>query len=125
MTVRADPGQGSVRSGAGHWWAQRASAAALVPLALWLGASLIAHGGADHAAFAAWVARPWNAALLTLALATAAVHFKVGADAVIDDYVRSASGRRVLRALSAGAAAAAAAVGIAAVLWLALGPGRA
>jgi succinate dehydrogenase / fumarate reductase membrane anchor subunit len=44
-------GLGSAKSGVAHWWAQRVSAVALVPLTLWFAASIIAHSGSDYAAF--------------------------------------------------------------------------
>ena len=47
-------GLGSAKCGTEHWWAERVSAIALVPLTLWFVASLIAHAGADYAGFTAW-----------------------------------------------------------------------
>ena len=48
-------GLGSARESVGHWWAERVSAVALVPLTLWFAAALIAHTGSDYAAFVAWL----------------------------------------------------------------------
>lgn len=115
-----DPRPGSTRSVVRQWWVQRVSAVVLIPVVPWLGACLVAHSSAGHEAVTVWVARPWNAALLTLSLAVLCLHFKVGADVVLDDYVRSQRGRRVLGALTGLASAAAGGVGIAAVLRMAL-----
>ena len=59
-------GLGSAREGVGHWWAQRMTALALVPLALWFVAALITLTGADHAAAREWIAAPVPASLLVL-----------------------------------------------------------
>ena len=41
-------GLGSARSGTHHWWMQRVTAVALVPLTLWFILSLVGHAGAEH-----------------------------------------------------------------------------
>ncbi len=93
MTLRSPlgraKGMGSARRGADLWWLQRVTAVALIPLSIWLMASLVALTGADHQRFAEWVASPINAVVLLLAIATSFYHFKVGMDVVIEDYVRS------------------------------------
>ena len=60
---------GSAKEGVQHWWAQRLTALALVPLTLWFVASVAWLAGADHAGFTGWVARPHNALLMILLLA--------------------------------------------------------
>lgn len=93
MTLRSPLGKargmGSARKGADLWWLQRVTAVALIPLLLWLMASLVALTGADHARVSEWVASPINAVALLLAIATSFYHFKVGMDVVIEDYVHS------------------------------------
>ena len=51
-------GLGSAKEGVGHWWAQRLTALALVPLALWFVASVAMMTGADHESVRAWAASP-------------------------------------------------------------------
>ena len=82
-------GLGSARTGVQHWWLQRVSAVALVPLSLWLGASLLSLTGADYLTFTSWVMQPMNAILLVLAIGASCYHFKVGLDVVIEDYVHA------------------------------------
>ena len=93
MTLRTPlgraKGMGSARRGADLWWLQRVTAVALIPLSIWLLASLVSLTGADHQRFIEWVASPINAVALLLAIATSFYHFKVGMDVVIEDYVRS------------------------------------
>jgi len=64
-------------------------AVALVPLTLWLVASLVALGGADRAAFVAWLGRPLPALLVILLLIAAFRHTALGLQVVIEDYVHS------------------------------------
>ena len=82
-------GLGSARLGAGHWWMQRVTSAALVPLTLWFAVSVAALTGADYATFTAWVERPFNAVVMLLLIAVGFYHFKIGVDVVIEDYVRA------------------------------------
>ena len=80
-------GLGSAREGVGHWWAQRMTALALVPLALWFVAALVGLTGADHAAARAWIASPVPAALLVLLVVASFYHGALGLQVVIEDYV--------------------------------------
>ena len=114
-------GSGAAREGVGHWRAQRVTALALIPLALWLVASLAARTGADHAAVAAWVARPAVAVTLILLLGATFWHLELGLRAVIEDYVRGAFGKHLLLLLNAFACVVLAAGSIFAVLRVALG----
>jgi succinate dehydrogenase / fumarate reductase membrane anchor subunit len=113
-------GLGSARTGVQQWWLQRVTALALVPLCLWLGVSLIALVGADHARFSAWVADPAHAIGLLLTLGTAFYHFKIGVDEVIEDYVHAEAWKLAARLSNTfGVTIAAAASGFA-ILKLAL-----
>jgi succinate dehydrogenase / fumarate reductase membrane anchor subunit len=80
-------GLGSAKDGTGHWWAQRLTALALIPLGVWFCASVIAMTGADYAAVAAWAGSPLVAGLLILLLAATFYHAALGLQVVIEDYV--------------------------------------
>ncbi len=80
-------GLGSAKEGVAHWWAQRLTSVALVPLILWFVASLVGLIGADHAVFTAWLRQPLNAILMTLLLAAGFYHLLLGLQVVIEDYV--------------------------------------
>ena len=71
-------GLGSAGDGVGRWWMERVTAVALVPLALWFVASIIALAGSDHAAFVAWLREPLAALLMVLLLATLFAHLALG-----------------------------------------------
>ncbi|RKZ36259.1 MAG: succinate dehydrogenase, hydrophobic membrane anchor protein [Gammaproteobacteria bacterium] len=80
-------GVGSAKEGTGHWWAQRLTSLALVPLSLWFAASLLAIVGADHASAVQWLQSPLRATLLMLLIAIAFHHGQLGMQVVIEDYV--------------------------------------
>lgn len=80
-------GLGSAKDGTHHWWMQRVTAVALVPLTLWFVVGLIGHVGAEQSAVQAWLANPVNAGLMILFVATAYYHGYLGTQVVIEDYV--------------------------------------
>jgi succinate dehydrogenase / fumarate reductase membrane anchor subunit len=80
-------GLGSAKDGTGHWWAQRLTSLALIPLTLWLVASVISLAGADYAAVTAWVANPLVAGLLILTIVATFHHTQLGLQVVVEDYV--------------------------------------
>lgn len=80
-------GLGSAKDGTGHWWAQRLTALALIPLGLWFCAAVIAMTGADYATVAAWAGSPLVAGLLILLLGATFYHAALGLQVVIEDYV--------------------------------------
>ncbi|HXH04403.1 MAG TPA: succinate dehydrogenase, hydrophobic membrane anchor protein [Candidatus Competibacteraceae bacterium] len=82
-------GLGSAKEGVQHWWAQRVTAVALVPLVLWFVISLLSLVGADYAAVVEWMRRPFNTALLVVFLFTLFYHAKLGLQVVIEDYVHA------------------------------------
>ena len=80
-------GLGSAKEGVTHFWHQRVTAVALVPLTIWFVASVIALAGSDFAAYHAWIARPYNTTLMVLLIAMVFYHGALGAQVVIEDYV--------------------------------------
>lgn len=80
-------GLGSAKDGTGHWWAQRLTALALVPLTVWFVGAVVSLIGADHAAVADWIASPVVAGLLILLIVATFYHAALGLQVVIEDYV--------------------------------------
>jgi succinate dehydrogenase / fumarate reductase membrane anchor subunit len=82
-------GLGSARSGVEHWWAQRVSAMALVPLTLWFVANIINHTGSDYIDFVTWLRTPAAMIITILVLVFLFHHTALGLQVVIEDYVHS------------------------------------
>ena len=80
-------GLGSAKEGVAHWWAQRLTAVALVPLVIWFVASVCAMTGADYAAVREWVSSPIVSILLVLLTIAVFHHAQLGLQVVIEDYV--------------------------------------
>jgi len=114
-------GLGSAKEGVEHWWAQRITAIALVPLSLWFVSAIIGLVGVDLETVQNWVSLPLPAILLILLLIATFYHVSLGLQVVIDDYIHTELAKLglivVLRLLCFGSAVA----GIFAVVSIALG----
>jgi succinate dehydrogenase / fumarate reductase membrane anchor subunit len=80
-------GLGSAKQGFGHWWGQRISAIALLPLTLWFVWSVVALTGAEQARVQAWLSRPATAILMSLFVVATFYHLSLGVQVVIEDYL--------------------------------------
>jgi succinate dehydrogenase / fumarate reductase, membrane anchor subunit len=118
--LRTALGAGPARSGVHHWWVQRASALALIPLVLWLLLGLVRLPLADYAAVCDWAAHGLNPVLLMLLVGLGAWHSQLGVQIVIEDYVHGAGTKTAALLLSSGLHLVVAATGILAVLRIAL-----
>ncbi len=111
-------GLGSAKDGTGHWWAQRLTALALIPLALWFCVAVVSLSGAGHAAVADWAGSPLVAGLLILLIAATFYHAYLGVQVVIEDYVHNEALKIASLLLVMGAAVVLALTGILSVLML-------
>lgn len=82
-------GLGSAKEGLHHWWVQRITSVALVPLTIWFVASVVGLAGADHAAVAAWLSNPVVAVLMVLLVAASLHHAQLGMQVVYEDYIHT------------------------------------
>jgi succinate dehydrogenase / fumarate reductase membrane anchor subunit len=114
-------GRGSAKHGVDHWWAQRVTAIALVPLAVWFGFSLLFIARFDYATLAQWVSHGWNAVLLVALVLVIAQHSYLGVRVVVEDYVHPPGARIVALLVLQFAHVLIAAAGVFAVLKIALG----
>ena len=80
-------GLGSAKSGVHHFWVQRLTALALIPLTLWFVFSVARLAGGSYEATYLWVHYPPFAVTLVLFLAIAFWHAVLGVQTVIEDYV--------------------------------------
>lgn len=87
-------GLGSAKQGTHHWFMQRVSSLALLPLTIWFAASLVLTlAGASHEQARAWAALPWNAVLLLALIGTSFHHTAAGMQVVVEDYANSEYGK--------------------------------
>jgi succinate dehydrogenase / fumarate reductase membrane anchor subunit len=80
-------GLGSAKSGTTHFWQQRVTAVALVPLSVWFVSSALAYVGAEQGAVAAFFAEPAEAILMFLFIVAAVHHMSLGLQVIIEDYI--------------------------------------
>ncbi len=115
-------GLGSAKQGVHHFWVQRVSAVALVPMALWFVFSLakLATGDTDFYAVQHWVSAPSVAVVLALFLGTALYHSMLGVQVVIEDYIAGEGLKLTALVLSKFVHIVVAAASIFAVLKIAL-----
>jgi succinate dehydrogenase / fumarate reductase membrane anchor subunit len=103
-------GMGSAKGGTHHWWMQRVTSIALLPLSIWLIFSLSRLIGAEYVVVLEWIGNTLNAVLLLAFLTAAFHHAASGLQVVIEDYIRGDLQRFALIC---------AVNGLAVLLWLA------
>ncbi|TDQ82108.1 succinate dehydrogenase subunit D [Dongia mobilis] len=89
-------GLGSAHEGLHHWWAQRLTALALIPLSLWFVASVVCMAGADYAAVSQWLSQPFTVGALSLTILAVFYHAVLGLQVVIEDYIHGKALKLVL-----------------------------
>jgi succinate dehydrogenase / fumarate reductase, membrane anchor subunit len=112
-------GRGSAGEGVGHWWIQRVTAVALLPLTSWFFISLLGLPLQSYDAMRGWLGQPWVAVLTILLVATLAWHSKLGVQVVVEDYVHGKGAKTTLLLLSTFVHIGAAVAGVFAILALA------
>jgi succinate dehydrogenase / fumarate reductase membrane anchor subunit len=95
MTDRRTPlararGLGSAKEGVRHWWAQRLTAIALIPLVVWFAVSLVMLSGADYQVVRAWIGSPLVMVMLILTIGVGLHHGQLGMQVVWEDYTEGA-----------------------------------
>jgi succinate dehydrogenase / fumarate reductase membrane anchor subunit len=80
-------GLGSAKDGVHHWWVQRLTAVALIPLSLWFVFSIARFHIADYPTMIAWLHNPYVAVALVLYFGALFYHSALGVQVVIEDYV--------------------------------------
>lgn len=82
-------GLGSAKEGAHHWWIQRLTSIALIPLTIWLAVSIAAFPHVDFNTVQGWISSPVNCVLLMLLLVVLLYHLNLGLQVIIEDYVHA------------------------------------
>ena len=92
-------GLGSSHDGVTHWWHQRITAVANIPLMVWLVYSVINMNDFNHATFTLWLAEPVNAILMILAVISVFYHASLGSQVIAEDYIHH-EGFKVFKLIS-------------------------
>jgi succinate dehydrogenase / fumarate reductase membrane anchor subunit len=114
-------GLGSAKGGSAHWYAQRVTAVALVPLGGWFVAALASLDSGSHASVVAWLGSPVSSLLAVLFVGVAACHANLGLQVVVEDYVAGHGTRVAALVAIKFALVVGALTGILAVLRIAFG----
>ena len=80
-------GLGSAKTGLHHWWGQRLSALAMIPLGLWFVAVTISLLNSDYASAREGLSGPVMATVWVLFLAALFYHAQLGMQVVLEDYL--------------------------------------
>lgn len=114
-------GHGSAKEGVHHWWVQRLTSVALVPLTVWFVVSVLSLPSLDHATVSAWVGQLWTSVFLILFVLTAAWHSQLGVQVVVEDYIHGSGMKTLTLSLVTFFHVVVAVAGVLAVLKVALG----
>ena len=93
-------GLGAAKAGTMHFWHQRVTAVALVPLSIWFVASALAYVGAEQGAVAAYFAEPINAVPMFLFIVASVYHMSLGLQVIIEDYIHQEGAKIALLMLN-------------------------
>ncbi|AJD53789.1 succinate dehydrogenase / fumarate reductase membrane anchor subunit [Thalassospira sp. MBR-102] len=93
MKMQSDLGRvrglGSAKSGSSHWWTQRVTAVANLPLGIWFIISILSGHTADYDAVRDWLSSYFHSTMMILMIISVSVHFTHGLQVVIEDYVHN------------------------------------
>ena len=89
-------GLGSSHSGTGHFWHERVTAVALIPLSLWFLYVMVGLASTSEVTALQFLAHPWNALLMGAFVCFSLWHAYLGLQVVIDDYIHTAGTKIIL-----------------------------
>ena len=91
MDLQSDLGKvrglGSAKDGTHHWWWQRLTAVALIPLSIWFIFGLLCLINSTYVEATQWIAKPHVTVLMIVFISALFYHLKLGMQVVIEDYV--------------------------------------
>lgn len=114
-------GLGSANEGLSHWWLQRISAVALIPLSLWFVYSLLFIFSAPYDGVANWFHSPLNSSLMMMFVLISLYHGQTGIQVVIEDYIHTKPLSIALLLLVKGGSLLLAVVSVVSILKVAIG----
>ncbi|NVJ99701.1 MAG: succinate dehydrogenase, hydrophobic membrane anchor protein [Alphaproteobacteria bacterium] len=80
-------GLGAAKDGTHHWWMQRVTAIANIPLVIFMVVSFVGNAGKGHAEWVAWMKQPLVSVLVILFVANFCYHMRLGLQVIVEDYV--------------------------------------
>jgi len=114
-------GLGSAKDGTHHWWVQRLTALANIPLVIFMVVSFVGNAGKGHAEWVAWLKQPLVSVLVILFVANFVYHMRLGLQVVVEDYVHDKGTKVATMVLITFACVLIAALSIFSVLRIAFG----
>jgi succinate dehydrogenase / fumarate reductase membrane anchor subunit len=125
MTMRTPfgtiTGLGSAKSGTEHFWMQRLTALANVPLVTFVVGFIVVHLGADRAAVVGSLHNPFVAIPMSLAIISVTWHMRLGLQVVIEDYVHGHAAKLLSLVLNTFYSTALGVAGLYAILKMSFG----
>ena len=83
-------GLGASHSGTGHFWHERVTSVALIPLSLWFLYVMLGLSDTSEVTALQFLAHPWNAILMGAFVCFSLWHAYLGLQVVVDDYIHTA-----------------------------------